>query len=66
MTTNSNNRHSNDLSIIPDNLESKEKAKNKYLSGCKEYRLNVTPCVSTTNCILGDEFKALLSIIAKN
>ena len=47
-------------------LEQKEKAKkHKCMARCKEYWLNFIPCIASTTFILGQEFSALLTIIAK-
>jgi len=39
--------------------------KKKYIKCCKEYKLNFTSCIASTNLVLGDKFKGIIKNIAQ-
>lgn len=47
-------------------LESREnEKKTKCVRRCKKHKLNFTPCIATTNAVLGDKFNRTIKNIAK-
>ena len=53
------NKNADELLTLRENVEKKHMARHK------ENRLGFTPCAATTNLMLGDALKSVLSFVAK-